>query len=231
MWLNPVKTFKILVAECEDLLVLWLVKTNLKCKFLPVWRTEIPVGESLDWPLTSMWGGPLLCDYQDAPQSSIWYDAFFFSPEKLFIAHCGKEWKWIIALMGWHLVWAVQLTTNAQLEAEAAVRKLEDILRLEKDVSLSTTLPASWWADKVGAQDDELEHIVSHFAKVVIQLLSHIQLFVTPWTAAHQSFTNSQGLLKLMSIESMMTSNHLILCCPLLLLSSICPIIRVFFSK
>ena len=80
------------------------------------------MGESLDWPLTSMWGGPLLCDYQDAPQSSIWYDAFFFSPEKLFIAHCGKEWKWIIALMGWHLVWAVQLTTNAQLEAEAAVR-------------------------------------------------------------------------------------------------------------
>ena len=37
MWLNSVKTFKILVAECEDLLVLWLPKTNLKCKFLPVW--------------------------------------------------------------------------------------------------------------------------------------------------------------------------------------------------
>ena len=87
--------------------------------------------------------------------------------------------------MCWHLVCAVQLTTNAQLEAEAAVRKLEDMLRLEKDVSLSTTLPASWWADKVGAQDDELEHIGCHFANlVVIQLLSHIQLFVTPWTAA-----------------------------------------------
>ena len=57
------------------------------------------------------------------------------------------------------------------------------------------------------------------------------QLFVTPWTAAHQSFTNSQGLLKLMSIESMMTSNHLILCCPLLLLSSIFPGIKVFSKK
>lgn len=78
------------------------------------------------------------------PQAPAGMMPFFFFPEKLFIAHCGKEWKWIIALMGWHLVWAVQLTTNAQLEAEAAVRKLEDILRLEKDVSLSTTLPASW---------------------------------------------------------------------------------------
>ena len=50
-------------------------------------------------------------------------------------------------------------------------------------------------------------------------MLSHVSLFVTPWTAAHQaslSFTLSWGLLKLMSIESTMPSNHLILCCPLL---------------
>ena len=61
---------------------------------------------------------------------------------------------------------------------------------------------------------------------VVVQLLSHVQLFATPWTAAHQgslSFTISQSLLKLMSIESMMPSNHLILCHPLLLLPSIFP--------
>ena len=61
--------------------------------------------------------------------------------------------------------------------------------------------------------------------------LSHVQLFVTPWTAAHQaclSITNSQSLLKLMSIKSVMPSNHLILCCPLLLLPSIFPSIRVF---
>ena len=57
-----------------------------------------------------------------------------------------------------------------------------------------------------------------------VQLLSRVQLFVTPWTAAHQaslSITNSQSLLKLMPIESVMPSNHLILCRPLLLPPSI----------
>ena len=57
---------------------------------------------------------------------------------------------------------------------------------------------------------------------------------MTPWTAAHQAFlsiTNSQSLLKLVSIESVMPSNHLILCCPLLLPPSIFPSIRVFFNK
>ena len=69
---------------------------------------------------------------------------------------------------------------------------------------------------------------------VVVQLLSLVQLFMTPWTAAHQaslSFTISQSLLKLMSIESVMPSNHLILCRPLLLLPSILSSIRVFSSK
>ena len=64
-----------------------------------------------------------------------------------------------------------------------------------------------------------------------VQLLSIVQLFVTPWTAACQaslSLTISQSLLKLMSIESVMPTIHLILCCPLLLLPSIFPIIRVF---
>ena len=64
------------------------------------------------------------------------------------------------------------------------------------------------------------------------QSFSHVRLFATPWTAARQaslSITNSQSLLKLMSIESMMTSNHLILCRPLLLPPSIFPRIRVFF--
>ena len=66
-----------------------------------------------------------------------------------------------------------------------------------------------------------------------VQLLSRVQLFATPWTAAHQaslSFTISQSLLNLMSIESMMPSNHLILCCPLLLFS-IFPSIRVFSNE
>ena len=69
---------------------------------------------------------------------------------------------------------------------------------------------------------------------VVVQLLSCVQLFATPWTAAHQaslSFTNSWSLLKLMSIESVMPSNHLVPCCPLLLLPSICLGIRVFSNE
>ena len=67
-----------------------------------------------------------------------------------------------------------------------------------------------------------------------VQSFSHVQLFVTPWIAARQaslSFTNSQSLLKLMSIESVMPSDHLILCCPLLLLPSILLSIRVFSNK
>ena len=64
--------------------------------------------------------------------------------------------------------------------------------------------------------------------------LSHVQLFVTPWTAARKaslSITNSQSLFKLMSIESVMPSNHLILYHPLLLLPSIFPSIRVFSNE
>ena len=66
------------------------------------------------------------------------------------------------------------------------------------------------------------------------QSLSHVQLFATPWTVAHQasmSITNSQSLLKLMSIKSVMPSNHLILCIPCLFLPSIFPSIRVFSNE
>ena len=67
-----------------------------------------------------------------------------------------------------------------------------------------------------------------------VQSLCHVQLVVTPWTAACHaslSFTISWSLLKLMSIESVMPFNHLILCCPLLLLPSIFPSIRVFSNE
>ena len=67
-----------------------------------------------------------------------------------------------------------------------------------------------------------------------VQSLSHVQQFVTPWTAACQAslfITNTQSLLKFMSIKSVIQSNHLILCCPLLLLPSIFPSIRVFSSE
>ena len=80
-------------------------------------------------------------------------------------------------------------------------------------------------------------HFMMHIGQIIIlytfssvQLLNHVRLFTPPWTAAHQaslSITNSWSLLKLMAIESVMPSNHLILCCPLLLLPSVFPSIRV----
>ena len=76
-------------------------------------------------------------------------------------------------------------------------------------------------------------YITSVFV-VVVQSLGDVQLFATPQTATHQaslSFTISQSLLKLMFIESVMPSNHLIFCFPLLLLPSIFPSIRVFSSE
>ena len=84
-------------------------------------------------------------------------------------------------------------------------------------------------------------HLASHRAFCIhsvqfssVQSLSRVQLFATPWTAAHQaslSFTNSWSLLKLMSTESVMTSKHLILCRPLLLLPSIFPSMRVLSNE
>ena len=80
--------------------------------------------------------------------------------------------------------------------------------------------------------------IISYFFVQIqfssVQSLSHVRLLVTPWIAACQallSITNSQSLLKLMSIESMMPSSHLILCRPLLLGPSIFPSIRVFSNE
>ena len=69
---------------------------------------------------------------------------------------------------------------------------------------------------------------------VALQSLSHVQLFVTTWIAARQdsrSITNSRSLLKLMSIESVMPSNHLILCHPFLLPPALFPSIRIFLNE
>ena len=78
---------------------------------------------------------------------------------------------------------------------------------------------------------EKLLSFVFYFSFRSVQLLSRVQLFATPWTAARQAclfITNSQSLFKLTSIESVMPSNHLILCRPLLLLPSIFPSIRAF---
>ena len=90
--------------------------------------------------------------------------------------------------------------------------------------------------DKAGIQtwvNREYLSIIS-FLFTTIQSLSHVQLFETLWTAAHQaslSFTISRSLVKLMSIESVMPPNHLIICHPLLLLPSIFPSIRIFSNE
>ena len=76
-----------------------------------------------------------------------------------------------------------------------------------------------------------IQHLIGECS---VQSLSCVRLFATPWTAARQaslSIANSQSLLKLMSIESVMPSNHLILCCTLLFLLSIFPSIRVFSNE
>ena len=83
------------------------------------------------------------------------------------------------------------------------------------------------------AESDTMEHLSMHFQFNSVQS-SRVWLFATPWIAAHQaslSITNSWSLLKLMSIELVMPSSHLILCHPLLLLPPIPPSIRVFSSE
>ena len=88
-------------------------------------------------------------------------------------------------------------------------------------VDMSLTKLRSWWWTG-------MPQFIS------VQLLSHVRLFETSWTAAQQaslSINKSQSLLKLMSIESVMPSNHLILCRPILLPSSIFPSIRVFSNE
>ena len=97
-----------------------------------------------------------------------------------------------------------------------------------KFLELGPRSPSHWIIRKVPYRSF-FDH---HFS--LVQSLSRVQLFVTPWTTARQaslSFTIFQSLLKLMSIESVMSSNRLILCHPLLLLLSIFPSIRVFLNE
>ena len=121
---------------------------------------------------------------------------------------------------------------------------VEDLVGLQEPCNFSFFSISSWvidldycdieWFALETNQDHALflrQHQVQFSS---VQLLSHVQLFATPWTATHQaslSITNSQSLLKLMSIESVMPPNHLILCHPLLLPPSIFPSIRVFSNE
>ena len=94
--------------------------------------------------------------------------------------------------------------------------------------------PLSIISGTVFSLPKDLKSSVLNYSAASVQSLSHVLLFVTPWSAVRQaslSITNSWSLLKLMSIESVMPSTHLILCHPLLLPLSIFPIIRVFSNE
>ena len=115
-------------------------------------------------------------------------------------------------------------------------------LRLKYHRSTWTPLGFNW-TEPWGSQSfrETSVHCWSHWTSGFalsnvnsVQSLSRVRLFVTPWTAARQapvSITNSWSLLKCMSIESVMPSNHLILCCPLLLLPSLFPSIGIFSNE
>ena len=128
--------------------------------------------------------------------------------------NCGKRWEYQTT---WSASW------NLYVGQEATVgtgHGTTDWLQIGKGVYQGCILSPC------------LFNFYTEFSSV--QLLSRVRLFATPWIAAHQaslSIANSRSLLKLISIESVMPSKHLILCRPLLLLPSIFPSIRVFSSE
>ena len=92
----------------------------------------------------------------------------------------------------------------------------------------------SFWNHELNKFNEVTQFWFCYIQFSLVQSLSHVWLFATPWIAAHQaslSITNSRSSLRLMSIESLMPSSHLILCHPLLLLLPIPPSIRVFSNE
>ena len=120
----------------------------------------------------------------------------------------------LIARGWWHLLWILVRMTS--------------LMTPEHHYCLG--FKHNWY----GSFFEKISFTISSFALSSLHLFIHVRLFATPWTTTHQasqSINNSQSLLKLMSIESVMPSNHLILCHPLLLTPSIFPSIRVFSNE
>ena len=129
----------------------------------------------------------------------------------------SNAWKWKVKVKSLSRVWLFTTPWTAAYQAPPSMGFSR------QEYWSRVPLPSSIWWIYVYNKN------VSNY--VVVQSLSHVWIFATPWTAACQaslSFTISLSLLKLISTESMMPSNHLILCHPLLLLPSIFPSIRVF---
>ena len=110
------------------------------------------------------------------------------------------------------------------------IKNPQEFVLMHANISLqNVTMMMMMMMEKTGDGKSECRHSRNQFSSV--QSLSRVQLFATPWTAACQaslSITNSQSLLRLMPIKSVMPSNHLIFCRPLLLPPSLFPSIRVF---
>ena len=122
----------------------------------------------------------------------------------------------------------IRITVDLSIETLQARREWQDVLKVMKEKNLQ---PRLLYPARISFK---YEGKIKSFQFSLVQSFSRVQLFATQWTAAHQaslSITNSWSLPKLMSIESVMPSNHLILCHPLLLLPSILPSIRVFSNE
>ena len=157
--------------------------------------------------------------------------------EKGTLLHCWWECKLVQLL--WRTVWRflkklkIELPYNPEMPLLGLPTKET---RIERDtctpvfITMLFTIARMWKQPRCPSADEWVRECGS----VQFSSLSRVQLFATPWTAARQAYlsiTNSWSLPKLMSIESVMPSNHLILCHPLFLLSSIFPSIRVFSNE
>ena len=131
-----------------------------------------------------------------------------------------------------------QQTVSTLSDCQTEYRTPNYIWVSDKESFLNKHIPWNMWEILVLKKCHSLfiwnSKLSGYYFAVDVQSLSHVWLFATPWTSARQaslSITNSQSLPKLMSIESVMSSNYLIFCCPLLLLPSIFLKIRVFSNE
>ena len=153
--------------------------------------------------------------------------------------HKSEKWKWSSSVVSDssrpHGLQPTRLLRPWDFPGKSTGVGCHCLLRVKQLPSNKNKFPTRWHTWRTGPSNTaeaSTTELTLRFSSV--QLLSRVQLFATPWTAARQaslSITNSQSLLKLMSIESVMPSNHLILCHPLLLLPSIFPSIRVFSNE